>query len=200
MIHSWLSRQLPESVAKPRFNRPINWVKLVTITTIVLGGLTGAFVAWPYVMPVLQNRNIWAGFCIILILLFTSGYMFNHIRGTPYVGGNGKGGISYFAGGFQNQFGLESQIVAGICKTPPLLALSLVHCRVSSPLADSIFTDAVLAFATISLAIKVPRMQNPQAQQVAVIVWGAVVYGTYSFLLSTFRTKNGGYPLWLPPF
>lgn len=42
--------------------------------------------------------------------------MFNHIRQTPYVGGNGKGGISYFAGGFQNQYGLETQIVGAICK------------------------------------------------------------------------------------
>lgn len=118
MIHAWISRQLPDSVPKPRFQRPINWMRVITVTTVVLGGITGAFVAWPYVMPVLQNRNLWAGFCIILILLFTSGYMFNHIRGTPYVGGNGKGGISYFAGGFQNQYGLESQIVAGICKEP----------------------------------------------------------------------------------
>lgn len=31
--------------------------------------------------------------------------MFNHIRKVPYVAGNGKGGISYFAPGFQNQFG-----------------------------------------------------------------------------------------------
>lgn len=43
--------------------------------------------------------------------------MFNHIRKVPYVAGDGKGGISYFAGGFQNQFGLETQIVAAMCKS-----------------------------------------------------------------------------------
>jgi oligosaccharyltransferase complex subunit gamma len=32
------------------------------------------------------------------------------------VSGDGKGGISYFAGGFQNQYGLETQIVAAMCK------------------------------------------------------------------------------------
>ena len=61
-------------------------------------------------------------------------------------------------------------------------------------------TDGVLAFATISLALKVPRMSDPRSQQVAVFVWSAVVLGMYSFLLSVFRMKNGGYPFFLPPF
>ena len=42
--------------------------------------------------------------------------MFNHIRKVPYVAADGKGGVSYFAGGFQNQFGLETQIVAAMCE------------------------------------------------------------------------------------
>lgn len=60
--------------------------------------------------------------------------------------------------------------------------------------------DAVLAFGTIALAVKTPRIQDPKLQQLSVIVWGMVVYGTYSWLLSIFRMKNGGYPFWLPPF
>lgn len=53
---------------------------------------------------------------MIAILLFISGHMFNHIRKVPYVAGDGKGGITYFAGGFQSQLGLETQIVAAMCK------------------------------------------------------------------------------------
>jgi len=60
--------------------------------------------------------------------------------------------------------------------------------------------DAVLAFAVINLALKVPRMRDSRTQQVAVIIWGSVVFGMYSFLMSVFRIKNGGYPFWLPPF
>jgi len=60
--------------------------------------------------------------------------------------------------------------------------------------------DSILTLSTISLGLKVPRMSNPKLQQVAVIAWVAIMFGTYSFLLSTFRTKNGGYPFWLPPF
>jgi oligosaccharyltransferase complex subunit gamma len=54
---------------------------------------------------------------MIAILLFISGHMFNHIRGTPYVTGDGKGGITYFTAGFQSQLGLEVQIVAAMCKS-----------------------------------------------------------------------------------
>lgn len=42
--------------------------------------------------------------------------MYNHIRKVPYVTGNGKGGITYFAGGFSNQFGIETQIIAAVCE------------------------------------------------------------------------------------
>lgn len=51
--------------------------------------------------------------------------MFNHIRKVPYVSGNGKGGISYFAGGFSSQFGLETQIVAAMCRLTRARSLSL---------------------------------------------------------------------------
>lgn len=42
--------------------------------------------------------------------------MFNSIRKVPYVTNNGRGGVTYFAGGFQNQLGMETQIIAILCK------------------------------------------------------------------------------------
>jgi len=63
-----------------------------------------------------------------------------------------------------------------------------------------ILVDAVLSFATISLGLKVPRMKDARTQQIAAIIWASVIFGTYSFLMSVFRIKNGGYPFWLPPF
>jgi len=172
-IHGWLSRHLPEG-PKPPVARPVNYLKIATVTTAILGLITLVTVAAPYILPLLQNRNLWAAFSLIAVLLFTSGHMFNHIRKVPYVSGDGKGGISYFAGGFSNQFGMETQIIAAIY--------------------------GVLSFATISLAIKVPRIADPKAQQFAVFLWGGIILGMYSFLMSVFRMKNGGYPFWLPPF
>ncbi|KAI4255359.1 MAG: hypothetical protein LQ352_002614 [Teloschistes flavicans] len=172
-VHDWICRHLPAG-PKPKIQRPLNWVRLITITTAVLGVVSFFSVASPYIIPIIQNRNLWAAISLITILLFTSGHMFNHIRKVPYVAGDGKGGISYFAGGFSNQFGLETQIVAAMYGT--------------------------LSFATIALALKVPRMVDPRKQQVAVFICGGVIFGMYSFLLSVFRIKNGGYPFHLPPF
>lgn len=172
-VHTWLTNQIP-SGPHPRLVRPTDWVKIITTSVGVLGAISFLAVAAPYLLPLLQNRNLWAAVSLITILLFTSGHMFNHIRKVPYVSGNGQGKISYFAGGFQNQFGLETQIVAAIY--------------------------GVLSFATISLALKVPRMTDANSQKIAIFVWGAVMFGTYSFLMSVFKLKNGGYPFYLPPF
>lgn len=172
-VHGWIARHLPDG-PHPEVHRPINWMRIIAVTTTLLGTVTFISVAWPYLLPIIQNRNLWAAISLISILLFTSGHMFNHIRKVPYVAGDGKGGVSYFAGGFSNQYGLETQIVAAMY--------------------------GLLSFATISLALKVPRISDPKTQQVAVLIWGGVIFVMYSFLLSVFRIKNGGYPFWLPPF
>ncbi|KAJ5951785.1 Magnesium transporter protein 1 [Penicillium vulpinum] len=172
-VYSWIGRNLPEG-PKPQLVRPINYMRIVSAITILMAVVTVIAVLSPYLLPIVQNRNLWAAISLIAILLFTSGQMFNHIRKVPYVAGDGQGGISYFAGGFQNQFGMETQIVAAIY--------------------------AVLSFATIALALKVPRMEDVKGQQLAVLIWATVLFAMYSFLLSVFKTKNGGYPFYLPPF
>jgi oligosaccharyltransferase complex subunit gamma len=110
-----MSRNLPHG-PHPPVVRPFNYVRAATITTVLLGGITFVGIAGPYLLPLLQNRNLWAAVSIITVLMFTSGHMFNHIRKVPYAVGNGKGGVTYFAGGFGNQFGMETQIVAAMCK------------------------------------------------------------------------------------
>jgi oligosaccharyltransferase complex subunit gamma len=113
--HAWIARQLPGR-PHPSIKRPINWIRIIAVGTTLLGTVAFVSVAWPYIVPVLQSRNVWAAISLIAILLFTSGHMFNHIRKVPYVAANQKGGVSYFAGGFSNQYGLETQIIAAICK------------------------------------------------------------------------------------
>jgi hypothetical protein len=113
-VRTWISRHLPDG-PHPSVSRPFNYLKLVVVTTSILGVITFFTVAAPYVWPLLQNRNLWAALSLIAILLFTSGQMFNHIRHTPYASGDSNKGLQIFAGGFQNQFGLETQIIAGIC-------------------------------------------------------------------------------------
>lgn len=110
-----MQRHLPEG-PKPPLVRPINYSRLISGATVLMGAVTLFSVLSPYILPIIQNRNLWAAMSLMAILLFTSGHMFNHIRKAPYVVGDGKGGISYFAAGFTNQFGMETQVVAAICK------------------------------------------------------------------------------------
>ena len=84
---------------------------------LTLGTL--AFAAWSaraFLIPVVQSRIVWGVASMILILTFTSGYMWNKIKNAPYVHVNQEGHVSWFAGGYQNQLGLESQVVAGMCE------------------------------------------------------------------------------------
>ncbi|CRK37034.1 Magnesium transporter protein 1 like [Verticillium longisporum] len=172
-VHSWLARHM-DGRPQPSVKRPINWMRWISTVVVTLGLGTALITASPYVLPVIRSRNLWAVFSLITILLFTSGYMFTLIRKTPYVVGNGKGGVTYFTGGFQNQLGMETQIVAAIY--------------------------GVLAFCAIALTVKVPRIADPKKQQIAILAGAGVMFIMYSFLLSVFRIKNGGYPFSLPPF
>lgn len=99
----------------PKVRRPRNWMKIGTTSAIVLVSATVTKLAFPVLKPMLYSRNLWAALSLIAILLFTSGHMFNHIRKVPYIANNNRGGVSYVAGGFSNQYGLETQIVAVIC-------------------------------------------------------------------------------------
>ena len=113
-MHNWIVRHLPPG-EYPQIHRPVNYSRIIATVTIMIGLFTFGTVAYPYILPVIQNRNLWAAISLILVLLFTSGHMYNHIRKVPYVTGDGKGGIVYFAGGFQSQYGMETQIVAAMC-------------------------------------------------------------------------------------
>lgn len=196
--HAWLLRQLPSEpeTPYPKLARPVNYSRIVASITILMGLFTLGTVAYPYVLPIIQSRNLWAAVSLIAILLFTSGHMFNHIRKVPYVQGS-KGKIVYFANGFQTQYGMETQIVAAMCtfSSPSDTSCPPDYCTLTE-----VMTDAVLSFATIALGLKVPRMKDPRAQSISVFIWAAVIFGMYSFLMSVFRVKNGGYPFWLPPF
>ena len=50
-----------------------------------------------------------------LVFTMTSGQMWNHIRGPPFVHRTNTGNIAYVHGSSQGQFVLETYIVMGIC-------------------------------------------------------------------------------------
>lgn len=107
-------------------------MRIIVTTVLGLGVVTAIATSFHYIQPIIQNRNLWAAFTLIAIILFTSGHMFNHIRKVPYITQDKRGNIAYFAAGFQSQLGIETQIVAALCK----------YCAASQDLAT--FESALL--------------------------------------------------------
>lgn len=154
-----------------KIEKPFPWDKVITTSAGVLGaiGLIRAFF-WR-IVAVAQSKKLWVAVSMVAILLFTAGHMFNTIRKTPYVAGDGHGGVAYFIGGHSQQVAIETQIVA--------------------------ITYAALAFSTIMLITKVPTLESPRKQLFLVVALTAVIFVAYSYLISKFHVKNGGYPFWL---
>ncbi|ODV78754.1 gamma subunit of Oligosaccharyltransferase [Suhomyces tanzawaensis NRRL Y-17324] len=116
---------------------------------------------------VFASRLLWSGLTIIAVLLLTSGYMFNQIRGTPYLREQG-GKVEYFATSQQSQYGVETQILS--------------------------FVYGLLSLLVVILLKTLPTIKSDSINFVAVVVISAGIFVTYSALLSIFGLKGSGYP------
>lgn len=103
--------------------KPFDYAKAGRFATSVVAILLSLVVIWRVAGKVLTSKYTWALASLALILTFNGGYMFTQIRNSPYKGGN-----EYVAGGFQEQFGAEVQIIAATCK----LSSPLSYVRASS--------------------------------------------------------------------
>ncbi|KAI0134516.1 OST3/OST6 family protein [Xylariales sp. AK1849] len=172
-VHAWIARHLPDR-PHPAVKRPFDYLRWITTVVSLLGAAATVTRFGHFLLPVVQNRNVWATISIIGILSFTGGFMFNFIRKTPYVSSDGRGHVSYFTGGFQNQLSIETQIIG--------------------------FTYGALSFAVIGLIMRAPRVNDAKIQQLLVFGCSGLIFLVYGLLMSIFRIKNGGYPFALPPF
>ena len=99
------------------YTKPPNY-KLIaaSVTAVVILASTALFLA-PYLSSLVKSaKPIWMIICLAAIIIFNSGQMWNQIRNAPYVAAGRDGSVTYFASGFQNQYGAETQIVAVICE------------------------------------------------------------------------------------
>ncbi|EEB08193.1 oligosaccharyltransferase gamma subunit [Schizosaccharomyces japonicus yFS275] len=119
-------------------------------------------------LRLVHSRKLWAAISIVSVITFSSGHMFNRIRGTQYVQHNQDGSVSWMAGGQMNQFGAETQVV------------SLLY--------------FVLSLSVISLAYSAPCIRGAKSQTIFVIAWLTIQVFLYSYLAYIFREKNGYYP------
>ncbi|THU91135.1 oligosaccharyl transferase subunit OST3/OST6 family [Dendrothele bispora CBS 962.96] len=142
------------------YRAPIDWARWATF----ISGILSLVLTLRFISPILQSRWTWAAITVLTSLTMTGGFMFTRIRGTPYTGPDG----SWIAGGYQNQYGQEVQVVALIYGT--------------------------LSFAFLMLTVIVPYQSSASRQRMQVYLWSAVIMLIYSVLVTIFRLKNRGYP------
>ncbi len=66
----------------------------------------------------------------------TGGYMWNTIRNPPFIAMGRDGKASFFAGGFQQQFGIETVFVASLYALVSLSVIVLVVLVPKAPAAN----------------------------------------------------------------
>ncbi|VEU23874.1 DEKNAAC104846 [Brettanomyces naardenensis] len=126
------------------------------------------------VFAFIYNKKLWRAACMILSILFCSGYMYNNIRGTEFTGKGKDGEILYFSPSQQSQYGAETQII------------SVVY--------------AFLAVGVILILDTNRKLTDPKLRFIANLAASVTVYFLYAYLLSCFRVKSGGYPFKLLSF
>jgi len=142
------------------YSAPFDWGRWITAGA----GLLTIAVTLRFIAPILQSKWTWAVGTILTALVMTSGHMFTRIRGTPYVGHDG----SWIAGGYQNQFGQEVQVISVVYGT--------------------------LGFAFLMLISVIPNQTSGQRQRVQIYLWTTIIMLVYSILIVLFKVKNRGYP------
>ena len=121
-----------------------------------------------YVGKALTSKLSWCIVSLIAVLLFITGYMFNQIRGTPYVLEHQDGRTDYFAPGQQTQFGIETQIMS--------------------------FVYGILSILVIILVKRAPEIKNDSVALILVSVVSLLIFVLFSLLLSIFGLKGMGFP------
>ncbi|OXH16078.1 oligosaccharyltransferase complex subunit gamma [Cryptococcus neoformans A1-35-8] len=164
-LHTWVSSLTPSPF---ELHTPLNpWpFVFVPLSLIAIG--VSAYSLRSILVPLIQSRIVWGTASIILILTFTSGYMWNKIKNAPYVAAGRDGKVQWIAAGYQNQLGLESQVVGAIY--------------------------GLLAFSIVALSVLVPAQTSAVKQRVGVYLWLGMLVVVFSLLIKLFKMKNGGYP------
>lgn len=116
-FHTWTSTLTPRPFP---LLRPFSLLPYILLPLLTISTLLGLYLSYPYLIPLFQNKLLWQGGSLFAILVFTSGHMWNRIRNAPYSAANGQS----IAQGFSQQYVLETQIVAFLCKPFSILLYS----------------------------------------------------------------------------
>jgi len=100
-----LAEQLSSHTPVPiPYRTPINWARWVSFGAMTLVSLLSI----RFVLPVLKGRLVWILLTVIPSIIFTGGFMFTQIRGSPWEMPDGQ----WMAPGYSNQYGKEVQMIS----------------------------------------------------------------------------------------
>ena len=146
-LNNFETIDIPQDSSVERINKVVNWIK--TLSKLNSNDFmihqqidwtnvfVTCFIIFSTVYIVQKNYNlflrfvaskwVWGFSSVIFILLMISGYMFTKMRQVPLAGADRNGDIVYFAmNDFQNQFGIETQIVALFYGVIGVLMITLI--------------------------------------------------------------------------
>ncbi|KAG1472598.1 hypothetical protein G6F56_001442 [Rhizopus delemar] len=164
-IAEFLSKQTGFTV---KAKRPFNYVKFGGQLFLAVGVAAILKLVYRNFGFIFYHKTTWTVASILLVLVMTSGHMWNRIRAPAYVVPTQTGQINYIASGFSAQLGIESQIVS-----------SIYGC---------------LGLTLVALIKMVPKLEDKTKQRFAVFLWVGCFMFIFSVLLALFKVKNGAYP------
>jgi oligosaccharyltransferase complex subunit gamma len=122
----------------------------------------------------------------------TSGQMWNHIRGPPFVHRTPSGSIAYVHGSSQGQFVFETYIIMAISKC----FIFMQWCSTSSKYFNLliILIAAITVLGMILMTEAASGKGDIRKRRIMAIVGIGLMAFFFSVILSIFRSKAHGYP------
>jgi len=163
-IAKWIGERTDMNI---RVFRPPNYTG--TVALLMLFALVGGLL---YLrrnnLEFLYNKTAWSLLALFFVFAMTSGQMWNHIRGPPFVHKTQQGGVAYIHGSSQGQFVLETYFV--------MMIYGLIVCGLI------LLTEAADTKGDVG------------KRRILAVVGLALLAFFFSLILSIFRSKAGGYP------
>lgn len=150
-----------------RIFRPPNYSGLLALI-VLLAMVVGLLYLRKNNLDFLYNSTTWALISLAFVFVMTSGQMWNHIRGPPFMQKTQGGNIAYIHGSSQGQFIVETYIIA------------MLYAAVS--LGMVLLTEAA------------SKREDVGKRRIFAIFGLGLVAFFFSLILSIFRTKAQGYP------
>ncbi|KAI9294338.1 hypothetical protein K502DRAFT_317116 [Neoconidiobolus thromboides FSU 785] len=150
------------------YSKPIDYQSLALKGGIIASLATLAYLFAANVKQLLTSKRLWSAITLVFILSMSSGQMWNSIRQPAYSRMARNGAIQWYASGFQEQYGLESHVIA--------------------------FIYGIATFAVIYIGRTTPTISNQWLQSLLTIAFLVILVGSILFLMGIFKLKFSLYP------